>query len=88
VIAMASCFLGSMTLSGCAAAAQDGDLPQAPEPPDSALLSGDRAVTGQIGSYCWSSGSGVARRVRRRRRGRASIGAWGSLSGMRGGRAR
>jgi hypothetical protein len=60
VIAMASCFLGLMTLSGCVAAAQDRaqNLPSAPEPPDSTLLSGERAGTGQIGSYCWSSGSG------------------------------
>lgn len=28
------------------------------EPPDSALGSGDRDVTGELGSYCWSSGSG------------------------------
>ena len=48
-----------MTLSGCVAAAQDGNqnLPSALEPPDSTLISGDRAVTGEIGSYCWSSGS-------------------------------
>ena len=60
MLAMASCFLGLMVLPGCGAAAQGGnqDPPSAPEPPDSALLSEDRAVTGEIGSYCWSSGSG------------------------------
>ena len=47
-------------MSGCVAAAQGGkqDLPSVPEPPASTLVSGDRAVTGEIGSYCWSSGSG------------------------------
>src|SRR5918998_6280682 len=60
VLAMVSCFLGLMVLPGCGAAAQGGnqDPPSAPEPPDSALLSGSQAVTGEIGSYCWSSGSG------------------------------
>src|ERR687894_2402733 len=60
VLAMASCFLGLMVLPGCGAAAQGGnqDPPSAPGPPDSALISGSRAVTGEIGSYCWSSGSG------------------------------
>ena len=47
-------------MSGCVAAAQDGDqgLPSAPEPPDSTLGFGGRVVTGDLGSYCWSSGSG------------------------------
>ena len=62
MLATASCFLGLMVMAlpGCDAAAQGGnqDPPSAPEPPDSALLSGGRAVTGEIGSYCWSSGSG------------------------------
>lgn len=60
MLATASCFLGLMAPPGCGAATQGGNqdpLP-APEPPDSALLSGGRAVTGEVGSYCWSSGSG------------------------------
>ena len=60
MIAMASCLLGLVALSGCVAVAQGGnqDPPPAPEPPDSVLLFGGRAVTGELGSYCWSSGSG------------------------------
>lgn len=55
-IAVAMIAIGFL-FAGCSQGASLG-ASSAAEPPDSTLGSGDRDVTGELGSYCWSSGSG------------------------------